>query len=65
MKTYILSVEGMMCGHCTARVEKALRAVEGVADVEVSLEEKAQPCAPRTALTRASSRPPSRHRIIP
>lgn len=40
MKTYVLSVEGMMCGHCTARVEKALRAVEGVADVEVSLEEK-------------------------
>ena len=40
MKTYVLSVEGMMCGHCTARVEKALRAVEGVADVEVSLEKK-------------------------
>ena len=40
MKTYVLSIEGMMCSHCTGRVEKALRAVAGVADVAVSLEEK-------------------------
>ena len=25
-----LDVEGMMCGHCEARVKKALEAVEGV-----------------------------------
>lgn len=40
MKTYVLSIEGMMCSHCTGRVEKALRAVAGVADVTVSLDDK-------------------------
>ena len=40
MKTYVLSIEGMMCSHCTDRVEKALRAVGGVEDVAVSLENK-------------------------
>lgn len=43
---YKLSIEGMMCGHCVARVEKALKAVAGVSDVEVSLENK---CAVVTA----------------
>ena len=33
-------IEGMMCEHCTGRVEKALRAVSGVTDVVMSLEEK-------------------------
>lgn len=33
-------IEGMMCEHCTGRVEKALRAVNGVTDVVMSLEEK-------------------------
>lgn len=37
---YQLDIEGMMCGHCTARVEKALRAVEGVSEVIVDLERK-------------------------
>lgn len=37
---YQLNIEGMMCGHCTSRVEKALRAVEGVKNVIVSLENK-------------------------
>ena len=32
------TVEGMMCKHCVAHVEKALQAVEGVAAVAVSLE---------------------------
>ena len=32
------AVEGMMCKHCVAHVEKALQAVEGVAAVAVSLE---------------------------
>ena len=35
-----LKIEGMMCGHCRARVEKALKAVPGVQAVEVSLEDK-------------------------
>ena len=35
-----LKIEGMMCGHCRARVEKALKAVPGVQAVEVSLEAK-------------------------
>lgn len=38
--TKTMIVEGMSCGHCTARVQKALEAVEGVASVEMSLEEK-------------------------
>lgn len=33
-------IEGMMCEHCTGRVEKALRAVAGVTDVVMSLEGK-------------------------
>jgi len=33
-------IEGMMCEHCTGRVEKALRAVAGVTDVIMSLEDK-------------------------
>ncbi|HPY56085.1 MAG TPA: heavy metal translocating P-type ATPase [Sedimentibacter sp.] len=36
----ILKVEGMTCGHCKAAVEKALKAVDGVEDAVVSLEEK-------------------------
>lgn len=36
----ILTIEGMMCGHCVAHVEKALRELEGVEDVVVSLNEK-------------------------
>ena len=34
-----LNVEGMMCQHCVAHVTKALEKVEGVASVDVSLEE--------------------------
>lgn len=32
-----LRVEGMSCGHCMSRVEKALQAVEGVESAEVNL----------------------------
>ena len=35
-----IQIEGMMCKHCQAHVEKALKAVEGVETVEVSLENK-------------------------
>ena len=38
--TKTLIVEGMSCGHCTARVQKALEALDGVSAVEMSLEEK-------------------------
>jgi len=38
MNTIHLSIEGMTCGHCTAAVEKALRVIDGVEQVEVSLE---------------------------
>lgn len=33
-----MKIEGMMCGHCEARVKKVLEAVEGVASAEVSHE---------------------------
>ena len=36
----VLKIEGMMCGHCKARVEKALKAVAGVETVDISLEDK-------------------------
>ena len=32
--------EGMSCGHCSGRVEQALRAVPGVREVAVDLEGK-------------------------
>ncbi len=35
-----ISIEGMMCSHCVAHVEKALNAVEGIGDVQVSLDDK-------------------------
>ena len=38
--TTTLSIEGMMCGHCQARVEKALKEVAGVTEVTVNLENK-------------------------
>jgi len=37
----ILKIEGMMCNHCAMHVQKALATVPGVAEVTVSLEEKA------------------------
>ncbi len=36
----VLTVEGMMCAHCTGRVQKALEAVEGVTAVTMDLEAK-------------------------
>lgn len=38
--TRTIQIEGMACGHCTARVEKALQETAGVTAVSVSLEEK-------------------------
>lgn len=35
-----MMIEGMMCSHCTGRVQKALEAVDGVESVVMSLEDK-------------------------
>lgn len=36
----VLKVEGMMCGHCKARVEKACKAVPGTLDAVADLAAK-------------------------
>ncbi len=36
----VLKVEGMMCNHCKAAVEKACKAVPGVTDAVVDLKGK-------------------------
>ena len=38
--TKVLTVDGMMCAHCQAHVQKALAAVDGVQEVTVNLEQK-------------------------
>jgi copper chaperone CopZ len=40
----VLNVEGMMCQHCQARVEKALSAVDGVDACQVDLAAKTATC---------------------
>lgn len=40
MMTKTISIEGMACAHCSARVEKALSEVAGISEVTVNLEEK-------------------------
>ena len=36
----VITIEGMMCGHCTGRVEAALNELDGVKVVETSVEKK-------------------------
>lgn len=36
----IVSIEGMCCDHCAARVEKALSAISGVVSADVKLKKK-------------------------
>ena len=36
MQTELLKVTGMTCGGCTTKITKALKAIPGVGDVEVS-----------------------------
>lgn len=36
----VIKVEGMMCNHCKARVEKVCKAVEGTVDAVVDLAAK-------------------------
>jgi len=38
MTNITLKISGMSCGHCVARVEKALSELEGVATANVNLE---------------------------
>jgi copper ion binding protein len=38
MKEITFPVTGMTCGNCAAHVEKALKGVEGVSNVQVDLE---------------------------
>jgi Cu+-exporting ATPase len=38
--TKIIKIEGMSCSHCTARVKKALEALDGVSSADVSLDDK-------------------------
>lgn len=38
MQTEILKVNGMTCGGCVGKVTKALKAVDGVTEVKVSLD---------------------------
>lgn len=40
METIQLNIEGMTCNGCVSSVSKVLKAVPGVAGVEVSLEQK-------------------------
>ncbi len=40
MTTRTMMINGMMCEHCKARVEKTLSSLEGVSSVSVSLEDK-------------------------
>lgn len=44
MKTITVKIDGMMCAHCTAHVEEALRKTAGVSDVAVSLADKEAVC---------------------
>ena len=36
--TKTMKIEGMMCGHCEARVKKTLESIEGVTEAAVSHE---------------------------
>ena len=38
--TKTILIEGMHCGHCSKRVEEALKSLNGVKSVTISLEEK-------------------------
>ena len=61
-KTEVITVEGMMCQHCAARVKDVLMAVDGVKGVKIDLDAKTatltvtdafDPTAARTAITAA------------
>lgn len=35
-----IKIKGMSCGHCVASVTSALKAIDGISEVQVSLEKK-------------------------
>jgi len=37
MQTELMKITGMTCGGCTSKVKRALKAIAGVGDVDVSL----------------------------
>ncbi len=39
-KTVIIPIEGMVCASCTASVKRKLQSIDGVTEVEVSLERR-------------------------
>lgn len=47
----VLDIEGMMCAHCQAHVQKALEGVKGVTQVAVSLEENQAKVTMETEVT--------------
>jgi copper chaperone len=40
METVTIGIDGMTCGGCVASVQRALKRVDGVASVDVSLERR-------------------------
>ena len=48
-----IRIEGMSCGHCSARVTKALEALEGVSGVAVDLEKGVAVLEAEAAVTEA------------
>ena len=40
MAQEMINIKGMMCGHCQATVEKAIKAVTGIKSVKVDLANK-------------------------
>ena len=51
MSETIIKIEGMSCGHCTAAVEAALKAVPGVQSVAVDLAKKQAAVSGNASLT--------------
>ena len=50
----VLKIEGMNCGHCVQTVEKALRAVPGVSEVNVDLTAKTASVTASDGVTEAA-----------
>lgn len=40
MKSIIVNIQGMSCGHCSAAVERAVKGIAGISDIKVSLADK-------------------------
>lgn len=52
--THTLKIEGMSCKHCSASVQKALEAVDGVKKAVVDLEGKSATVTAKDSVTRSS-----------